>query len=93
MFLTVRSQGIIYLKFTFFLANGLPDRQPRARPQERRPKIQTQDSNLWPMDYVSTALPTELVWIVFRMPNFSYLFPAILPLLWYDNVMFLTVRS
>ena len=37
MFLTVRSQGIIHLKFTFFLANELPDRQPRERLRERRP--------------------------------------------------------
>ena len=36
MFLTMHSQGIIYLKFTFFLANGLPDRQPRAGPPGRR---------------------------------------------------------
>ena len=38
MFLAMRSQGIIYLQFTFFLANGLPDRRPRAGPLERRPQ-------------------------------------------------------
>ena len=52
---------VLYLKFTFFPANGLPNRQPRVGPPERRPqskgnrKISTRmirTSTLWIADPV-----------------------------------------
>ena len=46
--------------------------------KERQSKNkQTNDSSLHPTDYWSSALSIEIVWLVFRMPNFMHFFPAI----------------
>ena len=77
---------VFHLNLTFFPANGLADRQPRAvrhsgnhkaKAIEKYPDAEFEPADLHPMDYRFSAPPIEQVCIVFWAPNFSHLFPAI----------------
>ena len=80
--LMTNKQAFQSLRSSWLMVAGRAARTVTIK-QRQSKNILKQDSNQHLMDYWSIALPIKLMWIVFRMSNFSRIFGH-LPLSWCD---------